>query len=92
MASNKQINLTPKKISSLLMILIAFFTLIILIFISIFLYRNFYQTIAQTKEILILREKVVINAVDMEKFNLIIEKLTKKVQPQKLDSLINPFR
>lgn len=66
-------------------------TIIIFILVSAFLYRNFYQTITQTKQIIVLREKVALFAVNMEKFNLIIDRLTKKTLPKKLDSINNPF-
>lgn len=72
--------------------IIIFLTLLISILVSIFLYKNFYQTITQTKEILILQEKVALYTVDMKKFDLIIGKLTKKTLPQKTDNLISPFR
>jgi len=88
----KQIKLTPKKLSSLTASAIIFITLIILIFISFFLYKNFYQTITQTKEIIILREKVAIDTVNMEKFNIIMNKIVEKTAPNKLISITNPFR
>lgn len=90
--TKKQINFTPKKISSWLTMMIIFLTALILILISIFLYKNFYQTITQTKTILILREKVALYTVDMEKFNLIMDRLTKKTLAKKLDNLASPFR
>lgn len=92
MQTKKQINLTPRKISSWLTIIIIFSTLVISIFVSSFLYKNFYQTLTQTKEILILQEKVALYTVDMKKFDLIIGKLTKKTLPQKIDNIISPFR
>lgn len=88
----KPIKLTPKKLSSLTATAIIVITLVILIFVSLFLYKNFYQTIAQTKEILILREKVAIDTVNMEKFNIIMNKLTEKTKPNELKNIINPFR
>jgi len=89
----KPIKLTPKKLSSLTATVIILITLIILIFVSSFLYKNFYQTITQTKEIIMLREKVAIDTVDMKKFNLIMDKLTKKTTLNyELKNIINPFR
>lgn len=66
--------------------------MIILALITFFLYKNFYQTITQTKEILILREKVALDMVNIEKFNSIIDKLTKKTAPKELNNITNPFR
>jgi len=92
MMIKKQIKLTPKKLSSLMATAIIFITLIILIFVSLFLYKNFYQTITQTKEILLLRQKVATDTVDMKKFNVIIDRLTKKTMPKELKNIISPFR
>lgn len=91
MITIKPIKLTPKKLSSLTATAIIFITLIILIFVSLFLYKNFYQTITQTKEIIILREKVAIDTVNIEKFNIIINKLAEKITPSELKNIINPF-
>ena len=88
----KPIKLTPKKLSSLTAMAIIFITLIILILVSLFLYKNFYQTITQTKEILILREKVAVDTVNMEKFNIIMDKIAKKTTPRELINIISPFR
>jgi len=90
--TKKPLKLTPKIISSWLTLIIIILTLVILIFISLFLYKNFYQTITQTKEILILRKKVALDTINMEKFNLIIDKLAKKTAPKQLDNIISPFR
>lgn len=66
--------------------------LIILIFISLFLYKNFYQTITQGKEVLLLREKVAVDTVNIEKFNAIIDKLAKKTKIKLPGAIISPFR
>lgn len=88
----KPIKLTPKKLSSLTTTAIVFITLTILIFISLFLYKNFYQTITQTKEIIILREKVAVDTVDIEKFDIIIKKLEEKTAADELTNINSPFR
>lgn len=92
MLTKKQIKLTPKKISSWLTIIIIFLTMTILVLVSVFLYKNFYQVITQTKEILVLKEKVALDTINIEKFNLIIDELTKKITPKKLNNITNPFR
>lgn len=91
MISKKQINLTPKNISSWLTMAIIFFTTIVLILVSVFLYNNFYQTITESKEIIILQEKVALSSINLEKFNSIIDKLTKKTLPKELGDIISPF-
>ncbi|MFH1255377.1 MAG: hypothetical protein V1667_02835 [bacterium] len=87
-----KIKLTRKKLSSLAAAVIISAASAILIFISLFLYKNFYQTITQTKEILILKEKVAVDMVDMEKFNMIIKKLEEKTKPGEFQNIISPFR
>jgi hypothetical protein len=87
----KPIELTPKKLSSLTTTAIILITLMILIFMSLFLYKNFYQTITQTKEIVILRKKVAVDTVNIEKFNIIMEKIAKKITLNKLKNIASPF-
>ncbi|MDD4272067.1 MAG: hypothetical protein PHF50_04685 [Patescibacteria group bacterium] len=92
MITIKPIKLTPKRLSSLTATIIILITLLILILVSLFLYKNFYQTITQTKQIMILREKVAVDTVNMEKFNIIMDKITKKTLPHELTTVISPFR
>lgn len=88
----KLIKLIPKKLSGLTTTAIIFITLVIIISLSLFLYKNFYQAITQTKEIIILREKVALDAVNLEKFNIIMNKLAAKTRPNELKNIISPFR
>jgi len=74
----KNINYSPKKIMRWFYISISVLTLIFLACISVFLYKNFYQIITQSEEILLLRQKVVIETVDMDIFEEVIEKIEKK--------------
>jgi glycopeptide antibiotics resistance protein len=92
MTAKKQIKLTPKKVSSWIATAIFTITMVVLIFVSIFLYNNFYQAITETKEILVLKDKVALDSINMEKFNSIIDELTKKTTPKKLDNIASPFR
>lgn len=92
MAMIKPIKLTPKKLSGLTAMAIILIALTILIFMSLFLYKNFYQAITQTKEILILRQKVAVETVDLEKFNIIMNKLEEKTKPREFKNVKNPFR
>lgn len=84
--------LTPKKLFGLTITAVALLALMILILLSLFLYKNFYQAITQTKEIMILREKVAVETINLDKFNAIINKLTEKVSPHELKNIISPFR
>ncbi|MDD4900698.1 MAG: hypothetical protein PHS62_01130 [Patescibacteria group bacterium] len=91
MVIGKQIKITPKKISRWLTMATIALSVIILISVSSFLYNNFYQTITQSKEVLVLREKVALSTIDMEKFNVIINKLKKKIISKELSNIYNPF-
>lgn len=92
MMTIKPKKLTPKKLTGLTAAAIIFITLIILIFLSLFLYKNFYQTITQTKKIIILRKKTAADTVNLEKFNIIMDKLAAKNKPNELKNIISPFR
>lgn len=74
------INCNPKKIMFLFYILTSIITIVFLVCISMFLYKNFYQVITQSKEILLLRQKVVIETVDMDKFEAVIKKVEEKIK------------
>lgn len=84
--------LTPKKLSGLMITAVALLAIMILTLLSLFLYKNFYQTITQTKEIMILREKVAVETINLDKFDAIMNKLKKKTGPLELKIIKNPFR
>lgn len=88
----KPIKLTAKKLSNLINAAIIFIILIISTFTSLFLYENFYQTITQTKKIIIIKKEAGIKTVNIKKFNIIIDKLEKKTRPNELKNIISPFR
>jgi len=91
MLIKKPIKITPKRLSIIFTTMITLIAIIILSFISLFLYKNFYQTITETSEILILRQKVAIDTVDMAKFNAIMDRLTQKTTPKELGNVSSPF-
>lgn len=88
----KKIKLTPKKISRMALALIACVIIIMAVSVSAFLYKNFYQTIVQSEEIMILREKVAVEMVDIDKFNAIISKFAEKTKTHELKNIVSPFR
>lgn len=61
---------------------------VILIFSTLFLYKNFYQTITRSQEILVLRREVAADDIDMNKFDEIVRKIEIKVQPRKMETSI----
>ncbi|MDO9399552.1 MAG: hypothetical protein Q7T79_02625 [bacterium] len=84
--------ITFRTISHYLYGLLVIFIIIILSYLSLFLYKNFYQTIIQTKEIPILREKVAKETVNINEFNRVIDKLNQKIILPKITTNLNdPF-
>jgi len=61
---------------------------IILIFATLFLYKNFYQTITRSREILVLRREVASEDIDMNKFDEIVKKIEAKIQSRKIETPI----
>jgi hypothetical protein len=86
----KSIIFTPKKISSLLAIFIACFALTAIIFVSSFLYKNFYKT--PLDKILELGDKVILDKINMKKFDSIMDKLATKTTASELKNITSPFR
>jgi uncharacterized membrane protein YvbJ len=68
---------------------IVIISLIILVCVSLFLYKNFYQTITSSEEILVLRREVAIEDIDMGKFEEIIKKIEEKTKPRPVEYSIN---
>lgn len=60
-------------------------------YLSLFLYKNFYQVITQSEEILALQKKVAIDTVDIEKFNEVIKKIKEKTKLEYLNKINDPF-
>ncbi len=90
----------PKiKIIQILLSLKYFYSLVtilvvgIIVILGLFLYNNLYQTIAQSKEIILLRQEVAPDSIDMEKVSKILEKLNKKTTANDINwaEIKNPF-
>ncbi len=86
-----KLKLNTEKINLYFHILTAVSVVVLLTIVSLFLYRNFYQTITQSEEILILQGKVASDVVNMNKFNKILEKIKNKTESRKLGEIKNPF-
>ncbi|MDD5072044.1 MAG: hypothetical protein PHQ42_04925 [Patescibacteria group bacterium] len=69
--------------------LIVIIGLVVLACVSLFLYKNFYQTITSSEEILVLRREVAIEDIDMGKFEEIIKKIEEKTEPKPVGHFIN---
>ena len=61
---------------------------VVLILVSLFLYKNFYKTITSSQEILILRREVVTEDIDINKFDEIIKKIEEKTKARRSDIFI----
>lgn len=87
-----KIKISHQKIKTL--IFSGVFILIIssLLYVSSFLYENFYKTITQSEEIKILQKKVAIDTVDIDKFNEIIKKIEEKTNISNNIKINNPFK
>jgi len=86
-----KVKITPKKISFWSYFLIIMASISIFSHLSLFLYENFYQAITQSKEILILREKVAIRSINIKKFNDVMEKIKQKTASREIEQINNPF-
>ncbi|MDD5291136.1 MAG: hypothetical protein PHZ04_03395 [Patescibacteria group bacterium] len=68
---------------------IAVLSLIIIACVSLFLYKNFYQTITSSAEVLVLRREVAIEDIDMNKFEEIVQKIEGKTESRQAGFSIN---
>ena len=87
----KNIKFTSKKIIFWLGAVAVILSISALSYNTLFLYKNFYQVITYFEEIIVLREKVAIETVDMRRFDSITEKINKKTDRRELKSITNPF-
>ena len=68
---------------------IAVLSFAIIVCVSLFLYKNFYQTITSSEEVLVLRREVAIEDIDMNKFEEIVKKIEVKTEPRQAGYFIN---
>ena len=80
-----KLKLSYSKIFCYFNFLIIFFGIIILIFVFLFLHKNFYKTITQSQEILLLSKEVAMEDVDMDKFKKVIKRIEEKIKPRSLN-------
>ena len=89
--------MSTSKFNQLIKIFSFIFSLLIIIgtlFFIYFIYNHFYQTINQTKEILILRNEISLTKINLHGYRTIIDCLDKQQQSLstiKIDQLKNPF-
>lgn len=86
-----KIKFTAKKINLLFYAGLAIIITVSFCAVSLFLYKNFYQTIVQSEEIIILRGALAIETVDVEKFESVVEKIRQKISGRQLGEIADPF-
>jgi hypothetical protein len=86
-------NLRPDRLLKFLPIGTGLILLTLLILSFAFLYRYFYQTIAQVKVVVILRSQVALAQVDMPLYRQVFNawEAKKKFDPKAIDNLHDPF-
>ena len=75
-----KIKISYNKIFSYFYIASALFGIIILVLVTLFLYKNFYKTITNSQKILVLRREVVTEDIDINRFDEIIKKIEEKTR------------
>lgn len=86
-----KIKLTLKKMNLFFYITFSAAVIVMMAATTLFLYKNFYQTIAQSEEIIILQGKLSIENVDINKFEEVMEKMEKKTAPRQIGEINDPF-
>ena len=73
---------------------IALFSISVVAFLSWFLYENFYKTITQSEQIILLRQEVAPDTINTQRVNKVLNSLAKKTNVNKIiewTSIKNPF-
>lgn len=81
----KIFRIPDKKIIHYFNLMLGLMIVIIFIFVTLFLYNNFYKIIIQSEEVVILKSQVAPVDINMNKFNNILEKLKEKTKEKNLD-------
>jgi len=63
--------------------IVVLFVLVVAGYLSFYLYRNFYVTIAQTEQIILLKKEVAPDSIDINKVNSVLNALDKKTTTTK---------
>ena len=89
MTNSKNINKIFRQISNLTLV----FMIIVILVIAFFLYISIYQTISQSKEIVLLRSEVILQSPDFTRCDQADQKFTRKVRTPNVDwaTVRNPY-
>lgn len=88
---NPHFNIKLRKISGYFYLLTAISILICLFFVSKFLYEKFYLSITQAREVIVLKEKIAPETIDLNAFDDIIKNIKIKTEKRKLEISSIPF-
>jgi len=75
-------------------VLVFMLVIVVISMLGFFLYKNFYQTIAQTEQIILLRKEVAPDTIDINKVNKVLDALDKKTTTTidiEYSKIKNPF-
>ena len=86
-----KIKLTTKKIIFSFYLFVIILSALALLCNTLFLYKNFYKTITRSEKIKILQKKVMIESIDIKKFDSITKKIKEKTSRRELKNIKNPF-
>lgn len=86
-----KIKIETKKIIYYIFIFFIISCLASLFFVYYFLYKNFYLSIIKVDEIVILKDKVAIESLNIVKFNNVIKKINEKTANKDFEKIKNPF-
>jgi len=84
----KKIKITYQQILCNFYLTIIVISVVVIAIVTLFLYKNFYQTIIQSEEILVLRKEVAIEDINMSKFEKIMNQLQEKIKERDLNIFI----
>jgi len=80
-----------KKVNHFFFSFLIILSFVVLALVSWFLYNNFYQTIASSKKIVVLRQEVALEEINIDKFEKLIEEIEAKTSIEFLNNIKNPF-
>jgi len=89
-----KIKINLRQIVKIQIIVICIIILIIIGGSSYFLYKNFYKTLTDTKKIMLIQNQVILETINIEKFDDVITKIQNKKAPPDVDwaTFKDPFQ
>jgi uncharacterized membrane protein len=88
---NFNLNIKLQKISRYFYLLTVVIILILLFFATKFLYDKFYLSITQSREVIVLKEKIAPETIDLSAFESILNNIKTKTERKNSEINSNPF-